>query len=345
MADNRFLARCLGAFLVVPLLASVGQPETMYVDARRGSDTDSGTEAAPLQTLERAAALVNQSKEPGPATIVVAPGLYCLHQCVTFRGGRVFTETDRLMIRAAVLPDDPDWRPERMPVIVSAENPVTAGRPTETYRLKIQTSHVTIQGLKFLGNPLPRNWHCCIERIGNKRDDLVVTQCLFIADSDTSDVYCAALATGNRFVVDHCIFVDCHACTVFWDGPEGIGGKGCAMCYCIVDNASISGVWTCQTAEDFAFHHNVVTRSEYVRMRKGGDRQKYHIADCAVIDNKHFCGYGTASGPTGPTGPEVSFDQSNVITEGRLTFAPTAPKRLAEDSLGSDLGAGLFKTQ
>lgn len=346
MTANHFLPHRAGVLLVIALLASVGQPETSYVDARRGSDMNPGAEAAPLQTLKQAAVLVNESKEAGPATIIVASGLYCLNQCVTFGGDRAFTETSRLTIRSAALPDDSEWRPKRMPVIISMENPRPSNGLTETYSLKIQTSHATIQGLKFLGNPTPNNMHACVERIGNKLDDLLITQCTFAGHEHGADINAATLATGDRVVVDHCIFVGCHACTVSWDGPEGLGGNGCVMRYCIVDGALISGVWTCQTAEDFEFHHNLVTRSQYLWMRKAGDRQQYRIADCVVIDNEHFSGYGTASGPTGQTGDEVSFEQVNVVTRGSIVLETERTARdylhIVPGTLGSDLGAGLF---
>ncbi|MCK4887769.1 MAG: hypothetical protein KAS96_10295, partial [Planctomycetes bacterium] len=99
----------------------------------------------------------------------------------------------------------------------------------------MKISYVTIRGLKFLGNPSSNNWHACVERIGKDLDDLLITQCMFVGNPDTLDIYCAALATGDRFVVDHCVFYNCHASTVYWDGLEGVGGKGCAMRYCIVD--------------------------------------------------------------------------------------------------------------
>lgn len=337
---------CWRGLVLLAVLLSVGHGEILHVSVRTGDDGNPGTEREPLKTLEQAVVLVNGAALPGSATIVVAPGLYSIDRCVSIAADRAFTEPNRLTIRASVLPDDPQWHPGLMPVIVSAENPDrpgAPGRPSETYSLKVQTSHVTIQGLKFLGNPLSNNWHCCIERIGTDLDDLVVTQCMFLGDRNTPDIYCATLATGSRFVVDHCIFSNCHACAVFWDGVDGIGGKGCAMLYCVVDGALISGVWTCQTNEDFEFHHNVVAHSEYVWMRKPGDQQTYRIGDCAIVDNRHFSGYGLASGPLGETGPEVNFDKDRVVTEGRLEFASHEMVHLAEKSAGHHLNAGLFR--
>ena len=348
MTTRHPLPRSIVCLLLVAISGTSGRSETLYVDIRTGNDGNPATRNEPLKSLERAAVLVNGRAGSGYAIIIVGAGLYSLSHPVTFAGSRTFTEQDRLTIRASILPDDPQWRPDLMPVLASVENPSrppAPGRPSETYSLKVQTSHVTIQGLKFLGNPLAYNWHCCIERIGEHLDDLLVTQCVFAGNRDTSDIYCAALATGDRFIVDHCTFSGCHACTVFWDGADGVGGQHCAMRYCIVRNARISAVWTCQTADDLEFYHNIVGDSEYLWMRKPGDRQTYRIEDCVAVDNRCFSGYGVASGPTGQTGPEVTFERSNVITEGDLAFVPTLPLRVAQDSVGANLGAGLFRTR
>jgi hypothetical protein len=348
--------RELGFFLIalaVAFLNAVAASQIVYVNGRAGSDENAGTNERPVRTLRRAAEIVNGGSEPGPATIKISPGRYNLTESVTFGGTRRYSQESRLVIEASILPDDPQWKPALMPVILSTEDPRKQGNSkdlTETYGLKIETSHVTIRGLKFMGNSLDRNWHCCISRIGDDLDDLLVTQCMFIGDQDSRDIYCAALATGNRFVVDHCIFQKCHASTVFWDGPRGIAGKGCSMRYSIVDGAYIAGVWTCQTAEDFEFHHNIVTRSDYFWIRKGTDGpRRYRVRDCIVTDNKHYSGYGVESGPTGQTGPEVTFEESNVVKQGRVTFETNRAAglylRVTPGGLGSDLGAGLFTKQ
>ena len=337
--------------LTVAILTTSVSAETIYVDGRDGSDNNPGTKEKPVKTVGRAAEMVNSSTEPGPTTIKIAPGIYSLSNSVEFNSTRPYTEKERLVVEAAVLPDDPQWEPALMPVILSIEDPRRQESPVEltaTYGLKIGISHVTIRGLKIMGNPLSRNWHCCLSSIGDDLDDLLVTQCIFAGDRNTTDIYCAALATGDRFVVDHCIFHNCHACTVFWDGPQGIAGKGCSMRYCIVDGAYISGVWTCQTAEDFEFHHNIVTHSEYFWMRKKIDNpRKYHIYDCLITDNKNYSGYGVENGPTGLSGDEVIYDERNIIKQG--TVALNKDKRArnylhpASGSPGSDLVAGLFR--
>jgi hypothetical protein len=333
--------------LVIAVLVPGAIAETLYVDGVRGNDVNPGTKQKPLKTIGRAAVMVNSRTEGGPTTIKIGPGIYALDKTVVFENRRAYTEKDRLVIEATVLPDEARWGPTVMPVIVSIEDPGKHNERTETYSLKIKVSHVTIRGLKFLGNPLSNNWHACIERVGEALDDLLVTQCMFVGDKNALDIYCPAIATGDRFVVDHCIFYNCNASAVFWDGLEGIAGKGCAMRYCIVDGGHISGVWTCQTAEDFEYHHNIVSRCEYFWMRKAGDKQRYQVRDCIVSKNKYYSGYGTAAGATGRTGPEIGYDEKNVIREGDVVLEKNKKARdylhVVPGSLGSNLGAGLFK--
>jgi hypothetical protein len=336
--------------LVVLMIAPNVIAETLYVNSKTGNDANPGTKEKPLRTIGQAASVVNGRTEPGPTTIKIEPGVYNFTEAVVFENTRPYTEKDRLIIEASVLPDEPQWRPALMPVILSTEDPrkqENLNAHTGTYGLQIKISYVTIRGLKFLGNPLPNNWYNPVSRIGTNLEDFIVTQCLFVGDKDALDIYCATLATGNGFVLDHNIFYNCHACVVFWDGTEGIGGKGNAMRYCIVDGAYISGVWTCQTAGDFEFHHNIVTRSEYLWMRKSGDQIKYRLHDCIVTDNRYYSGYGVESGPTDQTGPEVTYEEKNVVKDGKVILEKNKSERnylhVVDDTLGSELGAGLFK--
>ncbi len=341
------------AVMVFAMTAQSIVAETIYVDGRTGSDKNPGTNGRPVRTIGRAAEIVNGGTEPGPTMIKIAPGIYNLTESVEFVGTGQYTEKERLVIEAIELPDDPQWKPALMPVILSTEDPRKQGRLdglTATYGIKIAVSHVTIRGLKFLGNPLARNWHNCISRIGDSLEDLLVTQCMFIGDRDVIDIYAAVLATGDGFVVDHCVFRNCHACTVFWDGPQSITGKGCSMRYCIVDGAYIAGVWICRTAENFEFHHNIVARSEYFWMRERIDNpRKYQVYDCVITNNKNYSGYGVESGPTGLTGAEVTYEERNIIKQGAIALEKDKKARNylhpVAGSPGSNLGAGLFSKQ
>lgn len=226
---------------------------TLHVDSSRGSDTNAGTAGQPLGTLEKAAHLANAEADRGPLTIKLAAGIYALPKSVLFENRRAFSKEQRLIIEAFVLHDDPGWNPGRMPAILSTEDPRQPGKfdkLSESYRVKIKMSHVTVRGLKFLGSPVPNNWYCPLECLGTDLKDVVVTQCMFLGDPDTLDIYCAVITDGHQFVVDHCIFSGCHASAVFWDGGRGVVGTGNAMRYCIVKGALVCSR-RCVSAAEF----------------------------------------------------------------------------------------------
>jgi hypothetical protein len=224
-----------------------------------------------------------------------------------------------------------------------------------TYGFKIEVSHVTIRGLKFLGSPAVHNRYYPIRRDGNKLEDLLVTQCLFVGDRHASPIHVAIIARGHGLVVDHSIFYNCKNSVVFWTA-EGGTSRGNAMTYCIVDGGYRTGVWVTDTAEDFDFHHNVITRCEYFFMREAKNRRTYRLHDCIVTNNKYYSGYGSAGGPAGVTDSEIAYDESNIVKAGEVILETdrVRPAELSADlprnylhvapgSLGSALGAGLFK--
>ena len=338
--------------LVLALSVPVAIGETFYVDGVNGNDGNPGTEEKPLLTIGKAAIIVNSKTEAGPTTIKVKPAVYNLTTTVAFENGRAYTEKDRLIIEASVLPDDALWKPWLMPVIFSSENKYNSEKPdrvTGTYGLRIKVSHVTIRGLKFLGSAASNNMYAPIERIGSDLKDLLVTQCMFVGDTDSFNIYCPVIATGDKLIVDHCIFHGCHASAVFWDGLEESIYKNNAMRYCIVDGGHQSGVWTCQTAEDFEFHHNVVTATEFFWMRKQIDMPKrYKMKDC-IVNAKNYSCYGVETGPTGLTGPEVEYDERNISKNKPVVLVRDKKAmnymHVAPGTFGSKLGAGLFKKQ
>lgn len=81
-------------------------------------------------------------------------------------------------------------------------------------------------------------------------------------------------------------------------------------------------------------------------MRKPGDQITYELNDCIVTGNKHYSGYGVASGATGQTGPEVTYKENKIIKTGQVVFEKDKSKNrylhVVPGTFGSDLGAGLF---
>ena len=339
---------------VVTILAPIINAEVLYVDETNGNDANPGTEDKPVCTIARAAAMVNGSMEPGPTIIKIMPGAYCITEMVVFENSRRYSENERFVIEATVLPDDKDWTPAKMPIVLSTVKGEGSSTEKHAIALKIEVNHATVRGIKFLGNPRPRTWGYSIFRMGKGLDDLVVTQCMFVGDEQALPYNCPICANGQGLVVDHCIFYKCDIPAIFWDAEGGLS-RGNVMRYCIVDGADIAAVWTCQTDIDFDFHHNIITRSQYFWMRAPNNKKKYIVRDCIVTDNKYDSGYGTAAQIFGQTGPEVTFEEKNVIKEGAIELEkvlvtpealsvvrPREYLHVVPGTLGSDLGAGLF---
>ncbi len=164
MIDRRtFMGTGLAAFAsanLLPRQARAAGEETIYVSVGNGADTNPGTKQSPLKTLSAAAKRVNEAKGNGPTAIILAEGIYPLDQTVMIKPGRLYTKTEQLTIRAESLPDDPDWGPARMPVLVPVM-PLSKdwnGRPDPfdgvAYGMQIETSHATVQGIRMCGMPI-----------------------------------------------------------------------------------------------------------------------------------------------------------------------------------------------
>jgi len=94
MKNYRKELRSLFVIWVVTSLVRGVIGETIYVDSINGSDTYSGTEEKPIRTIDKAATIINLSKEPGPTTIKIAPGIYNITKCVVFNNTRSYTKKD-----------------------------------------------------------------------------------------------------------------------------------------------------------------------------------------------------------------------------------------------------------
>ena len=351
---SMLMAGIVFGVLVLALSVPVTIGETLYVDGVSGNDGNPGTEEKPLLTIGKAAIIVNSKTEAGPTTIKVAPGVYNLSKAVVFENNRPYTKEKRLTIEATILPDDPNWKPALMPVVLSTEVPQQWEKTkaqVEASGLKIEISHVTIRGLKFLGNPVSPIFYYPVFREGKNLEDLVVTQCLFIMDRNALSSNVAIIANGHGLVVDHCIFYNCRNPIVFWNADGGTSRNN-AMRYCIVDGAYTSGVWVCQTAEDFEFHNNIITRSKYAWMRSSSNQRKYCLHNCIITDNESYSGECGSGWKLKTTGPGIVYNEKDVIKTGKVVLemgngidlpVPRNFLHVKPGTLGSKLGAGLFK--
>ena len=244
---------------------------TIFLNPATGNDTNSGAKDRPLKTLTEAARRVNQADGTAPITIMLSEGVYAIGETATFKPERRgFTKTDRLTIRAEVLPDDPDWHTGRMPTLIHT---LPLGGRGLIFGMLTETSHVTIQGLKLLGAPVvetPRRGMLVrvypIGRMGRELNDLEIAQCLFAGDKVTNPNHLGILAHGSGIHVHHCVFYNAKLTVVFWTG----GSRGHSMRNCFVHGAYGSGVWTTEIADDFDFRDNVIANGNYVWTYQSG---------------------------------------------------------------------------
>jgi len=244
---------------------------TIYVNPASGADSNSGAKDSPLRTLAQAARRVNQSEGTGPMTVILSEGIYAIGETAVFKPERrTFTRSNRLTLRAEVLPDDPDWHTGRMPTLIHTLP--LEGRGL-IFGMLMETSHVTIRGFKLLGAPVvetPKPGMLVrvypIGRMGRQLDDLEIAQCLFAGDKVTNPNHLGILANGSGIHVHHCVFYNAKLTVVFWTGGSG----GHSMRNCFVHGAYGSGVWTTEIADDFDFRNNVIANGNYVWTYQSG---------------------------------------------------------------------------
>jgi len=322
-----------------------------------GADTNPGTKDGPLRTLAGAARRVNARTGAGAITIVLSEGVYALNEPALFKPpNRSFTQTARLTVRAEVLPDDPAWSPQSMPVLIHTMplSPNWMGRPDPfggvNYGMQFETSHVTVQGLKILGTPhlegpSARAIHRVypIARENAQLDDLEVKQCLFVGNREAVEVHCGILARGNGVVVDHCVFHGCKITVVYWTGQA----KHCAMRNTLVSGSYVTGAWLCAIADDFRFQNNVISSSLSAVLFQGSVG-KYELAASLCAGNRNLYGSGMGPAVNFQALPASSLDlppSSKVVdkpVEIELDQAKRGYLHVVAGTPGSQIPAGLF---
>ncbi|MCE5251246.1 DUF1565 domain-containing protein [bacterium] len=340
--------------LIAVLASSTVFAEVLHVDVRHGKDSNPGSPQLPLKTIPRALEIIDSAPGPGSSVIKIAPGIYSLEEPATIGNKRAYSENERLIVEAAVLPGDPGWKAESMPVIVSSEYPEFSNNKNqmiEVTGLKVAASHVTIRGLRFTGSPAPKILYYPIFREGKDLEDLVVSQCMFLCDQHVIASNVAILANGHSLKVDHCVFYRCSNAVVFWNAGGNVS-RGNSMTHCIVDGGYTSGVWLCQTAEDFEFHHNIVTNCRFAWMRSEGNRNTYRLHDCIISNFQSYSGVCKPDFTLSDTGPEITWIEDNVEKTGQIELEkgqgldldiPFRYMNIVKKTTGYGLDAGLFQ--
>jgi len=320
---------------------------TFFVNPATGADANPGTKNSPLRTLAGAARRVNTSDGVGPMTIVLSEGIHAIGETTWLKPERrSFSATARLTIRAEVLPDNPEWHTGRMPTLIHTMPVPTTwnGRPDPlggaADGMMVETSHVTIQGLKILGLPVVESPKpgvirrlYAISRLRRDLEDLEIAQCLFAGDEVTNPNHVAIIAHGNGVRVHHCIFRGLKISVVYWTP----GSSGHAMRNCLCHDLYGSGVWT-----------SGVANCNYVWTSQGGASSlHYKVVDSYFASNRRLTGTGT-----GARLEYRDIDSSFLelvgtkVSESPIVLERDQTKRRylhpSADSDAAKIGAGLF---
>jgi hypothetical protein len=339
----------------------IAQKNDIFVNPNNGNDQNTGSQEQPVKTLNEAARRVNQSNGTGAVTIYLSEGIYGLTATATFHPVNWhFTKEQRLTIRASVLPDDTDWNPSKMPVIVSTmpldfkPNGRVDPLGGASYGIQIETSFVTIQGLRVLGTPVHerptegmvrRNYP--IVREGRNLDDLRITQCLFLGDRIAIPNHLAVLASGQGVVVDHCVFYHCKDAVVFWFSDEP--ARNCEVHHNLFIGNYGANVWSWSAAEDLKFYNNVVGNTNVFWILNRDGQKSFSISNSLIIGYNELVNKG--GGPSGfgekADSNKLKLGEGVVIKkEGTLQIEEDPIKRnylhLIPGTMGADLGVGLF---
>jgi hypothetical protein len=338
--------------LVLVSLISPLTAQQVFVNAASGIDTNPGTRDHPLRSLTEAARRVNSDTTSKSSEVIVAPGMYVLSQTALFQNSKPYSATDRLVIRAEVLPDDPVWHPQRMPTVVTAVPMVAEGFGEAGNGIQIEVSHATIQGLRFTGgldyyykSPTETRRSYPIWRGGKNLDDLLVTQCMFMGDEQVMPLHLGVIANGHGLVLEHDVFYNVRNAVVFWAAEGGTSHRN-AMRNCLVYGATVSGIWTVDTdGDDFDFRNNVIANSRVAWMREKSSTRRYKVAASLFADNANMAARGGAAG--GFTQTDSSFlTLQEMQLAGRVDLVMDRSQRdylhIRKGSAGSEVRAGLF---
>lgn len=350
--------------------------ETLHVHPVNGADTNSGSKASPLRTLAEAARRANLSGGNGPMTIVLSEGIHAVGETTTLKPERrSFSKTNRLTIRAEILPGDPEWNIGRMPALIHTM-PVPAtwnGRPDPlggaANGMLIETSHVTVQGLKILGLPLvetpgtgQKRRLYAIARFDRSLDDLEVAQCLFASDEVVAPLHVGVIAHGNGVVIHHCLFRGYVKDAVVYWTPDSTGH---ALRNCFLHGMYSSSVWTAGIAAGFDYRNNVVDSANYVWIYQSGASSRadatggraqltalrpeirYRVVDSLFANNRKLAGTGTGARiEFADIDPSFLVLTATTVTDQPVVVGKDSTKRdylhPAAGTEAAKIGAGLF---
>ena len=319
--------------------------QTLYIDPVNGKPGATGTQTAPLSSLEAAVEAASKFTGAQPITLKLYPGLYTLWNRAIIRTASADTTNDnsQYTIEAVCLPDDTSWTPAKMPVISSVSANNTTAQFPHCAGLTIAKNNVTIHGIKFLGNPNPSvNYYYPINRENEKTSGLDISQCYFIGEKNSAPIQGAIWAHGANIHVDHCIFYQCKNALLLFHSITGF-----SVTHSVIDGSYEAAVWFGPYLGDFEFSNNIVTNCAYFWLRGENTAPTYTFKNSIIANNEQFMGFYTHTGTSVAT--DNKHTETNIRKSATIRLSEVKTEGLLKDYLnplpgsdGSDLKAGIF---
>jgi hypothetical protein len=280
--------------------------------------------------------------------LILFHGIYYIDKTIRIRSKGHFNNLNRLSIEALCLPDDEEWKPELMPVLLTLAKPDTNFDFFCTVGLMVDMEHISIKGLKFTGHPYPQIPCYPIGRENAEYTDLEVSQCVFVGNTDVSYIQVGVLTNGSSTIIDHCVFYNCGNAAVFWHSDNGKKQNN-GIKYSIIYGAKEAAIWASDADTGFIFHHNIITKCTYAFVKNFYNKASYSLSSSIITENQNYTGIWTESGLV----PEnYVINENKVIKEGEINLVDVKvgeyfiDKRYLhpiQGTLGFEIGAGLFK--
>lgn len=335
---------------IILFFSQISYSQAIYVDTNIGDDKNPGTKEMPLYSIHKAAEII-KSKENDIYTIKINPGVYVLDKHVSVSTEKDMTDK-RIVIESSILPDDSSWTPEQMPVITCKEK---KGNIKEydsfVASFLVDESHVTIRGINFHGYFHPNARYFPVCRFNMQKTDLLVEQCMFVGDKNASQIQVGVIANGNETKINHCVFYNANNAAVYWIGPDDGVKTGNSFTNCIVYGAFQCAVWFAWPDSGFVFKNNIITNCKHAFIRNDFNTSIYSIENSVIVNNKNYLG---TTSDNGVVPAKFKINENNITKTGEISLRlidnldnpmPIDYLNILPDSLGYNLGAGLFKKE
>lgn len=327
------------------LLTAAVHAQTIYVDAINGNDKNTGAKDAPFKSIIAAVDTANKLSANEAITVILKSGTYVLEDRVDVNPLAVFDVEKRFTITAEILPGDKDWELAKMPVVLSTSGYNSKFIFEHAAGFLINTSHVSIKGIKFLGNPNPSvGYYYPITKPNKMYTDLEVSQCVFVGDKEAGKIQGAVWIQGKNNKVEHSVFYGCRNAILFFDDVAGM-----QITNNIIAKSYESAFWFPQEDVDVTFKNNILLDNEYVVVKPDMNFSSVW-ENSLLLNNANFAGKWSREEQKILELKKSGIPEKNITRKGNAALIlneETLPEndhlQLKEGSAGAELKAGLFK--